>query len=39
MNLLSIGNSFSQDDQRYLYQIAKDGGVSLNAFNLYIGGF
>ena len=38
MNILSIGNSFSQDAQRYLHQIAKAGGVNLNAFNLYIGG-
>ena len=38
MNILSIGNSFSQDAQRYLHQIAKADGVNLNAFNLYIGG-
>lgn len=38
MNILSIGNSFSQDAQRYLQQIAKADGVSLNAVNLYIGG-
>ncbi len=38
MNILSIGNSFSQDAQRYLHQIAKADGFSLNAFNLYIGG-
>ena len=38
MNVLSIGNSFSQDAQRYLHQIAKADGVSLQAFNLYIGG-
>ena len=38
MNILSIGNSFSQDAQRYLHQIAKADGVELNAFNLYIGG-
>ena len=38
MNILSIGNSFSQDAQRYLHRIAKvDGGI-LNTFNLYIGG-
>ena len=38
MNILSIGNSFSQDAQRYLHQIAKADGVNLNVFNLYIGG-
>ena len=38
MKLLSIGNSFSQDAQRYLYQIARADEVTLNAFNLYIGG-
>lgn len=38
MDVLSIGNSFSEDAQRYLYRIAKADGVELNAFNLYIGG-
>ncbi len=38
MNILSIGNSFSQDAQRYLHRIAKADGFSLNTFNLYIGG-
>ncbi len=38
MNVLSIGNSFSQDAQRYLHQIANNDGFNLNAFNLYIGG-
>ena len=38
MNILSIGNSFSQDAQRYLHQIATAGGEELNVFNLYIGG-
>lgn len=38
MHILSIGNSFSQDAQRYLHQIAKADGISLDAFNLYIGG-
>lgn len=38
MNVLSIGNSFSEDAQRYLHQIAKADGVEINAFNLYIGG-
>ncbi len=38
MNILSIGNSFSQDAQRYLHKIAKKDGVELNTANLYIGG-
>ena len=38
MDVLSIGNSFSCDAQRYLHQIAKADGVELNCFNLYIGG-
>lgn len=38
MNVLSIGNSFSQDAQRYLHQIAKVDGVDIHCFNLYIGG-
>ena len=38
MNILSIGNSFSQDAQRYLHRIAKADGCTLNTFNLYIGG-
>lgn len=38
MNILSIGNSFSCDAQRYLHQIAKADGFNLNTFNLYIGG-
>ena len=38
MNVLSIGNSFSQDAQRYLHGIAKSDGFPLNCFNLYIGG-
>ena len=38
MNILSIGNSFSQDAQRYLHRIAKSDGICLNTFNLYIGG-
>ena len=37
-NILSIGNSFSQDAQRYLHRIAKADGFILNTFNLYIGG-
>lgn len=38
MKVLSIGNSFSQDSQRYLHQIAKNEGVALKCVNLYIGG-
>ena len=38
MNILSIGNSFSQDAQRYLHRIAKVDGVILNTYNLFIGG-
>jgi len=38
MNVLSIGNSFSQDAQRYLHRIAKADSFTLNTFNLYIGG-
>ena len=38
MNVLSIGNSFSQDAQRYLHSIARADGVEVNCFNLYIGG-
>lgn len=38
MNILSIGNSFSQDAQRYIHRIAKCDGVDITTFNLYIGG-
>ena len=38
MNILSIGNSFSTDAQRYLHQIAKADGEVLKCYNLYIGG-
>lgn len=38
MNILSIGNSFSQDAQRYLHQIAKADDMDIRCFNLYIGG-
>lgn len=38
MNVLSIGNSFSQDAQRYLHGIAKSAGVEINTYNLCIGG-
>ena len=38
MNILAIGNSFSQDATRYLHQIAKSDGCDLTVVNLYIGG-
>ncbi len=38
MNVLSIGNSFSQDAHRYLHGIAKADKYALNCFNLYIPG-
>ncbi len=38
MNILSIGNSFSQDAQRYLHSIARADGFDLSSFNLFIGG-
>jgi hypothetical protein len=36
--ILSIGNSFSQDAQRYLHKTAKNEGVDTKCVNLYIGG-
>lgn len=38
LKILSIGNSFSQDAQRYLTRFAKAGGQSVMTRNLYIGG-
>lgn len=38
MNILAIGNSFSQDATRYLHDIAAADGVTLHVANLYIGG-
>lgn len=38
MNILSIGNSFSQDAQRYLHSIARKDDDLLQTYNLYIGG-
>lgn len=38
MKVLSIGNSFSQDAQRYLHQIARADEVNIEAVNLYIPG-
>ena len=38
MKILSIGNSFSQDSQRYLHKLAKAEGVDLYTVNLYFPG-
>ena len=38
MNILAIGNSFSQDATRYIHRIAQSDGFNLNVTNLYIGG-
>lgn len=38
MKILSIGNSFSQDAQRYLHALAKADGENFKTVNLYIGG-
>ena len=38
MKILSIGNSFSQDAQRYLHRLARQDGTALKTVNLYIGG-
>ena len=38
MQVLTIGNSFSQDATRYLSQTARSAGESLTVINLYIGG-
>lgn len=38
MKILSIGNSFSQDAQAYLHNVAKANGVDLYTVNLYVGG-
>ena len=38
MNVLAIGNSFSEDATRYLHGIARAGGDKLDVVNLYIGG-
>lgn len=38
MNIVSIGNSFSEDAQRYLHRIAKADNVVLNTYNVSIGG-
>ena len=38
MNILSIGNSFSADSQRYLHNIAKSAGENITCVNIFIGG-
>ena len=38
INILAIGNSFSQDACRYLHQAAKASGIPTKVVNLYIGG-
>lgn len=38
MNVLAIGNSFSEDSTRYLHGIAKSDGVDIQVANMYIGG-
>ena len=38
MNILAIGNSFSQDATRYIHAIARSMGQKWNTANLYIGG-
>ncbi len=38
MNILAIGNSFSQDATRYLHAVMQAGGVAGRVVNLYIGG-
>ncbi len=38
IKILSIGNSFSQDAQRYLHQIAENEGEIIQCVGLYIGG-
>lgn len=38
INILAIGNSFSQDATVYLHDIATEGNIDLKVVNLYIGG-
>ena len=38
MKLLSIGNSFSTDSHKYLHSLAEQNGLSLECYNLFIGG-
>ena len=39
MKVLSIGNSFSQGAQKYLYRLCFENNKEINNANLYIGGF
>ena len=38
MKLVSIGNSFSQDAQRWLHELAAGSGENIDTYNLFIGG-
>ncbi|MDF2544358.1 MAG: hypothetical protein K0S47_4076 [Herbinix sp.] len=38
LKILAIGNSFSEDATKYLYDLAKSDGIPLKVVNLYIGG-
>lgn len=38
IKLLSVGNSFSTDSHRFLHSLAEQNGVSLECYNLFIGG-
>lgn len=38
INILAIGNSFSQDSTTYLHSLSERGGVEIKVVNLYIGG-
>ena len=38
IKVLAIGNSFSSDATRYLYQIARADKVDMKVVNLFIGG-
>lgn len=38
MKILSIGNSFSRDAQRYLYRLSLEAGIPMKSVNLVIGG-
>ena len=38
MNILSIGNGFSEDAQRYLHEIAVPDGFDLDTYNIVFGG-
>jgi hypothetical protein len=38
LNILAIGNSFTEDSTRYLYQLSNAAGIPTKVVNLYIGG-